>query len=63
MQQNKGPISAREYPLTWEAEVTDLKYESLSIIDQTLVDLRIAPTNAWQAAEMLLLLLEYLFLG
>jgi hypothetical protein len=44
--------------LTWEAEVTDLKYESLSIIDQTLVDLRIAPTNAWQAAEMLLLLLE-----
>ena len=56
--QNKGPISAREYPLTWEAEVTDLKYESLGVIDQTLVDLRIAPTNAWQAAEMLLLLLE-----
>ncbi len=56
--QAKGPISLKDYPLTWEAEATEVNYSKLGLIDQTLVDVRISPTNAWQAAEILLLLLQ-----
>jgi DUF1680 family protein len=54
----RNPISNRLYPLTWEQEASQAKYENLDIIDEVYVTEKISAPHTWHAAEVFLYLLR-----
>jgi hypothetical protein len=52
----KGPLSNRDYPLTWEARASEARYDGLKIIAPILAEKKISPPHTWHAAEVFLLL-------
>ena len=46
------------YPLSWEQNGSQAKYEKMSIIDNKFSDSKISPTHVWTASEMLLFILD-----
>jgi hypothetical protein len=52
-----GPISIRDYPLTWEKGASQANYENLKVIDPLLATLKLSTPHTWHAAEAFLYLL------
>lgn len=46
------------YPLSWEREASQAKYENYASFDNRFVGLRLSPLHSWHASEMLLFLLQ-----
>ncbi|HUM06125.1 MAG TPA: hypothetical protein VLT90_11745 [Terriglobales bacterium] len=51
-----GPVSAAEYPLSWEADASQADYQGMSLISSDFTAHRLAAPHTWHAAEMFLLL-------
>lgn len=51
-------INSNLYPLSWEKDASQAKYENYSELDNTFANLRLSPLHTWEASEMLLFLLE-----
>jgi len=51
-----GPVTAGEYPLSWEADASEADYRGISIIGDDFVKTRLAAPHSWHAAEMFLAL-------
>ena len=49
-----GPISDRDYPLTWEAKASQAVYEEMSRIDVQFTRIKLCVPHTWHAAEMFL---------
>jgi hypothetical protein len=56
--EQKGMVSQRAYPLSWEAHASDAHYPGMKVIDEKLVDMKLSLPHTWHAAEMFLLLIE-----
>jgi len=54
--EHAGPVSAGEYPLSWEADASQADYKGMSIIGNEFVKARLAGPHIWDAAEMFLAL-------
>ena len=54
----QSPIGDRDYPLTWEAEASQAKYDGMRVIDPVFVDKKLAAPHTWHAAEVFLYLLD-----
>ncbi len=54
----KSPLSNRDYPLTWEEQASEARYDGLALISPVLVKKRISPPHTWLATEAFLLLLS-----
>ncbi len=54
----QGPISDRDYPLTWEQDASQANYEGIRLLSGEYVRGRIAAPHSWHAAEAFLYLLE-----
>jgi hypothetical protein len=54
--ERKGPVTAGEYPLSWEADASQADYKRMSIIGDDFVKARLAGPHIWHAAEMFLAL-------
>ncbi len=54
----KGMISNRDYPLTWEREANEADYGEMSVIDSSYVQLHLAVPHSGQAAEIFLYLTD-----
>ena len=52
-----SPISNRDYPLTWEQEASQVRYEGMKVIAEEFVRQRLATPHTWHAAEVFLYLL------
>jgi hypothetical protein len=50
----KSPISNRDYPLTWEENASEAKFENLKTLDPIYVKKRLAAPHTWHAAEVFL---------
>ncbi len=55
----RNPISNRLYPLTWEQEASQAKYENLKLIDDVYVTEKISAPHTWHAAEVFLYLINH----
>lgn len=53
----KSPIGDRDYPLTWEADASQARYEGMRVIDPAYVEKKLAAPHTWHAAEVFLYLL------
>ncbi len=53
-----GPISDRDYPLSWEANASQANYPALNILSPIYAEQRICAPHTWHAAEMFLYLIE-----
>jgi hypothetical protein len=53
-----GPLSDRDYPLTWEAQASQARYEGMERIDKSYTQRRLCAPHTWHAAEAFLHLLE-----
>ena len=53
-----GPISNRDYPLTWEKNASQAKYTGMEIISDQFVKQRLSVPHTWHAAEVFLYLME-----
>jgi hypothetical protein len=53
-----GKLSDRDYPLTWESQASQAKYEGLKYLSEEYVRSRTCAPHAWHAAEAFLLLWE-----
>ena len=53
-----SPIGNRDYPLTWEQEASQARYEGMKVIGEEFVRQRLATPHTWHAAEVFLYLLE-----
>jgi len=53
-----SPIGDRDYPLTWEQQASQARYEGMKIIGEEYVRRRLAAPHTWHAAEVFLYLLE-----
>ncbi len=53
----KSPLGNRDYPLTWEKNASEARYEGLKIISPIFVEKRLSPPHTWHAAEAFLALL------
>lgn len=56
--QKHGPISNRDYPLTWEGKASQANYAGMSVISEQFSRQRLATPHTWHAAEVLLYLLS-----
>jgi hypothetical protein len=56
--QKHGPISNRDYPLTWETQATQADYPGMERIDPVFVTRKTCAPHGWHAAEIFLYLLE-----
>lgn len=56
--QRRSPISDRDYPLTWEAEASQARYQGMALVSEEFVTRRLAAPHTWHAAEVFLYLLE-----
>lgn len=54
----RNAISNRDYPLTWEIEASQAKYEGMRIIHEQYVNERSSSPHTWHAAEVFLYLLD-----
>ncbi len=54
----RNPISNRLYPLTWEQNASQAKYENLKMISNVFVKEKIYAPHTWHAAEVFLYLLD-----
>jgi len=52
-----SPIGNRDYPLTWEQEASQARYEGMKVIAEEFVRQRLATPHTWHAAEAFLYLL------
>jgi hypothetical protein len=52
-----SPIGNRDYPLTWEQEASQARYERMKVIAEEFVRQRLAAPHTWHAAEVFLYLL------
>jgi hypothetical protein len=55
-----GKLSDRDYPLTWEADASQAKYDGMKAVGPEYVKVRTCAPHTWHAAEALLYLLEQL---
>lgn len=53
-----GKLGDRDYPLTWEAEASQAKYEGMGRVSAEYVKRRLCAPHTWHAAEAFLYLLE-----
>jgi hypothetical protein len=53
-----GPISDRDYPLTWEANASQAAYQGMRLIDERFFKSKICAPHTWHAAEMFLAIQE-----
>jgi hypothetical protein len=56
--QKLGKLSDRDYPLTWEANASQARYEGMHRVAPVLAQQRICTPHTWHAAEAFLYLLE-----
>lgn len=56
--EQKGMVTERLYPLSWEAHASDAYYPGMKVIDEKFVALKLSLPHTWHAAEMFLLLIE-----
>lgn len=56
--EQKGMMSERAYPLSWEAHASDAGYPGMKVVDEKLVAMKLSLPHTWHAAEMFLLLVE-----
>lgn len=54
----KSPIGNRDYPLTWEQNASQAKYEGMNAVSDRYTKQRLAAPHTWHAAEVLLYLLQ-----
>ena len=54
----KSPISNRDNPLTWEAKASQAHYDGVKHLSEEYMKRQLAAPHTWQAAEVLLYLLE-----
>ena len=55
----KAPMSATDYPLSWEAFASQAHYEGMAVISSKAVKQNICYPHLWAAAEMFLKLYQY----
>jgi hypothetical protein len=53
-----SPLSACDYPLTWEQRASQANYEGMRVISEQYTQQRLAAPHTWHAAEVFLYLLE-----
>jgi hypothetical protein len=51
-------VSDRDYPLTWEAQASEAKYDGMRRVAGEYVKARTCAPHTWHAAEAFLYLLE-----
>jgi hypothetical protein len=55
---HRGPppegFAEHQYPLTWEANASQARYEGMGIVCREYVDRRLCSPHSWHAAEMFL---------
>lgn len=56
--ERKSPISNRDYPLTWEQNASQAKYDGMKIVSEKYTQQKLAVPHTWHAAEVFLYLLE-----
>ncbi len=56
--QRLGPISNRDYPLTWERNASQAQYDRLGPLDAAYRDARLSAPHTWHAAEAFLYVYE-----
>ncbi len=54
----RSPISNRDYPLTWEKDASQARYEGMRVIAPIFAQQRLAAPHTWHAAEVFLYLLD-----
>jgi hypothetical protein len=54
----KGKLSDRDYPLTWEAQASQARYEGMRRISPAYVGAKLSTPHTWHAAEAFLYLLD-----
>ncbi|MGO9112378.1 MAG: hypothetical protein ACLP9L_24370 [Thermoguttaceae bacterium] len=54
----KSPLSACDYPLTWEAMANEAHYDRLQVLSPALAAKKVSPLHAWHTAEVRLYLLD-----
>ncbi len=54
--ENRGIVTNRDYPLSWESHASDAHYPGLKNLDERLIQDKLSPPHTWHAAEMFLLL-------
>ncbi len=53
-----SPLSDHDYPLTWEKNASDAKYEGMGVISGEFVKQHLSMPHTWHASEVFLYLLE-----
>ena len=53
-----SPLSAGDYPLTWEQRASQANYGGMRIISEQYTQQRLAAPHTWHAAEVFLYLLQ-----
>lgn len=56
--QRRSPMSDRDYPLTWEAEASQARYQGMALVSDEYVTRKLAAPHTWHAAEVFLYLFE-----
>lgn len=54
----RGKLSDRDYPLTWEAQASQAKYEGMNRIGEEYTKKKLCAPHTWHAAEAFLYLIE-----
>lgn len=57
--EHRGAVTNREYPLSWEAQASEARYEGLQELDVTFARQKLAAPHSWHAAEMFLQLFDW----
>jgi hypothetical protein len=53
-----GKISNRDYPLTWEIDASQARYEGMRRLDPVYADGKIGTPHTWHASEVFLMLMD-----
>jgi hypothetical protein len=56
--ERRSPISDRDYPLTWEAEASQARYQGMALVSEEYVKRKLSAPHTWHAAEVFLYLFE-----
>ncbi len=51
-----APFGDADYPLSWEANASEARYQGMQVVDPIYVEKRLATPHTWHASEMFLLL-------
>jgi len=54
----RNPISNRDYPLSWETQASQARYDGMSIVDSIFFLQKTSVPHTWHAAEVFLYLIE-----